>query len=186
MKKEIFRQTLHLLFGSITILILLNYGVLGSLLFSAFCLLISAIISFWISQGKTLPIVNYVIEQVERKEEKHFPGKGAITLFIGEILAHIIFFYNPTIILGGIIVLVFGDFMSTLAGKLIGKHKLVGKKTLEGTTAGFAVSFIYLSLIFQIQTAFLTAFIGMLAELLPFEDNITIPIVAGLVLTLLL
>ncbi|MDO8537488.1 MAG: hypothetical protein Q7S21_01250 [archaeon] len=186
MRQEIFRQTLHLLFGSITILILLNYGVLASLLFTALGLFFVAIISFWISQGKKLPFIQLVLEQVERKNEKHFPGKGAITLFIGEILTHIIFFYNPTIILGALIVLVFGDFMSTLAGKLIGKHKLIRNKTLEGSTAGFAVSFIYLSLIFQIPTAFLTAFIGMLAELLPFEDNITIPIISGLVLALLL
>lgn len=177
---------LHLLFGCITILILVNFGIMFSLLFSSLGLLIGSIVSFLLKQGKRFPVIDFFLEQAEREQEKHFPGKGAITLFIGKILTHIIFFDNPTIVLGALIVLVFGDFTSTLAGKLFGKYKLIGKRTLEGSSAGFIVSFIYLSLIFEIPIAFLTAMIGMLAEFIPFEDNITIPLISGLVLSLLL
>jgi len=98
MKKELFRQMLHLLFGCITILILVNFGIMFSLLFSSLGLLIGSIVSFLLKQGKHFPVIDFFLEQAEREQEKHFPGKGAITLFIGKILTHIIFFDNPTIV----------------------------------------------------------------------------------------
>jgi len=82
-------------------------------------------------------------------------------------------------------VAVFGDAASTVFGLKFGKHKIAGKKTLEGTLGGIAASAFFLLFIFQWPVALAAATIGMIAELLPFDDNFTIPIAVGIMLAIL-
>ena len=57
---------------------------------------------------------------------------------------------------------------------------------MEGTVGGIVVATIPLLLLFPIHVSLITATLGMLAELLPIDDNIGIPHIAAAVLTLLL
>ena len=81
--------------------------------------------------------------------------------------------------------MVFGDSISTVVGKTLGKTK-IWHKTLEGSIAGIIISFIYLTILFSPSIALIAATIGMAMEYLPIEDNYTIPIATGFVLMLLI
>ena len=56
---------------------------------------------------------------------------------------------------------------------------------MEGTVGGIIVATIPLLLLFPIHISLITATLGMLAELLPIDDNIGIPHIAATVLTVL-
>ncbi len=185
MKKEYRRQFLHFFFGS-TIIILI--GLIGTKNFIAFNLLIlitGYILALKIKKGLKLPIIKEFIDYTERETEKELPGKGAITFFIGTLITSVLFYNNIFIVIGGVITLVFGDSISNIAGKTIGKIK-IQDKTLEGSFAGIIISFIYLSILFPFSTALIAAVIGMTMEYLPIEDNYTIPIATGTILMLLI
>ncbi len=88
-------------------------------------------------------------------------------------------------------ILAVGDSFSTMFGLNFGKHRLVGKKSLEGSSAFFVGAF-FISLIFVTPVvAAVGAFVGMLVELfIPpklggkkshwfLDDNLLIPIIGG-------
>lgn len=83
-----------------------------------------------------------------------------------------------------------GDAMATIVGKRIGETRLLGKKTLEGDLACFvsciAVGFIgYFA---GLDISWLAILVGSLAATiaeaipLPLNDNLTVPLFAGLVM----
>ncbi|RLG32696.1 phosphatidate cytidylyltransferase, partial [Methanosarcinales archaeon] len=70
-----------------------------------------------------------------------------------------------------------------------GKHRLIGKKSLEGSAAFFLTSFTGLSFLLSPLYALIAAFTGMLIEMIPQEvidDNITIPLGVSAVLMFLI
>jgi len=95
-------------------------------------------------------------------------------------------------------ILAVGDALSTLFGSKFGRHVLVGKKTVEGSVAFFAGA-VLVSLMFVGAWAALAGSVAATAaELLPdtallsrakkmglLDDNLLIPVVAGLVMVLL-
>lgn len=185
MKVEIRRQFIHFLFGSIIIAIIALQGTRISLLAISIAFLAGLVLSYAIKKGVRIPLICNVVDCVERHYEKELPGKGALFFFLGAIIT-IVLFWQPRIVLGALCVAVYGDAASTVFGVKFGKHKLVGKKSLEGTVAGILIAGFFLSFLFQLHIAFIAAIAGMLAELLPFDDNFTIPIAVGAVLTILL
>ena len=94
-------------------------------------------------------------------------------------------------------VLLTGDAAAALIGRRFGKHKLVNGKSLEGTAAFIIVGFIALAAVLFIThrpyadhlAGFFAVIAAALAELfqkqLKLDDNLTIPLCAGLVLFLL-
>jgi dolichol kinase len=88
--------------------------------------------------------------------------------------------------LGGLCALIYGDSVSTIFGIKFGKHKLIGKRTWEGTIAGMLAALPFLAILFPIQIALATAIIAMLAELLPINDNFSIPIATAIFLSIML
>jgi len=98
----------------------------------------------------------------------------------------IVLFQDKIIVLGALSALIYGDSASTIFGIRFGRHKLIGKRTLEGTIAGMLAMLPFLLAIVSIPIAIATAVIAMLAELLPVNDNFTIPIAAAIVLSVLL
>jgi dolichol kinase len=91
-----------------------------------------------------------------------------------------------------------GDSFSTIIGSKFGKRALIGKKTIEGSVA-FLVASLLIALIFvDPRLAIVGAIAATISELLPeagrlgrarsrglIDDNFLIPIIAGLVMTLL-
>ena len=125
----------------------------------------------------------------ERKKSR--PFAGAFWFYIGCGISFILF---PHIIASAASsVLAIGDSLSTLIGREIGNHKLIGNKSLEGTLAFFVFSF-FLTLFFvKPFIGMVGALIGALVELsvpdklakktsLFLDDNFLIPIISGSVM----
>lgn len=98
-----------------------------------------------------------------------------------------------------VLVLAFADPAATIAGKLLGRRKLLGEKSVAGTTAFFITAFIVSMVFFAITqpwllstrgvlAALIMAGSGTLAELLgdSVDDNLTIPIAVAAASALLI
>jgi dolichol kinase len=86
-----------------------------------------------------------------------------------------------------ILILLFGDSASTLAGKRWGKIKLPFQenKTLEGSLAFLVVGFMGALTQLPLVPALLGALSGALTEAYsPIDDNLTVPVIAGLIMSL--
>ena len=132
----------------------------------------------------------------ERKETKR-PFAGAFFLYLGLGLAFLIFPLNIAIAAGA--VLAISDSLSTIIGMRLGRHKLLGKKTWEGSYAFFISAFLVCLLFFSPAAALLAAIAATLAELLPeykalsrsrlrplLNDNLLVPLMAGISLSALM
>lgn len=115
------------------------------------------------------------------------PFKGAIEFGVGCFIATIAF--SEIVAIACIAVLALADAMSTLVGYYFGKYKLPinKKKTWEGSTTFFLISFFVLSFFTDPLRVFVLAVLATVAEMLPFvDDNLSIPIVLGVAMSLLL
>jgi dolichol kinase len=117
----------------------------------------------------------------ERKHVKN-PFTGAMFFYLGCTLAFV--FFPFSIASAACAMLAVGDALSTLVGENLGKRK-IGSKTFEGFAACFLGSVaggIFFASPFITVIGALTA---SFAELIPgIDDNLTIPILAGLVMFL--
>lgn len=123
---------------------------------------------------------------LKRERPGVFPLGGAVFFFLGTFCAFLL--YQPLYAAAAVAVLAFGDSTSTVIGKTWGKHKLLvnREKSWEGSLAFFTFSFVALLFFVQPQKAAMAAFLTMLVEALPrIDDNFSVPIAAGLFLTLL-
>jgi len=185
MTVEIRRQIAHAVLGTIVLVILITFGIQFSLLLSGLVFFIFLVGSMLIRLGLKISIIEFILSKFQRNYEKNIPLFGVLTFFLGMTLL-LFFFPRMEIVLGALIVGVYGDAASALVGKTIGKHRYIKYYSVEGTLGGIIVSFALLSIIFSWVIALIAAVIGMIAELLPIDDNISIPIVTAIVLTLLL
>ena len=178
------RQFLHLLFGTVFIALIVFFGQRLCLAILIACFLIGIVFSLAIKAGIKIPVFYHLVEKVEREHEKELPGQGAVLFFASAIIV-LLLFPSPIISIGALCCLIFGDSASTIFGIKFGRHKLVGKRTLEGTTAGILAMLPFLLVLFPAPVAIVTAIIAGLSELLPINDNFTIPIAAAVTLTIL-
>jgi dolichol kinase len=84
-------------------------------------------------------------------------------------------------------VLAVGDSLATIAGHYAGKHALLKKKTLEGTLTFFICTCAILVFFVAPTKAFLVALVASVTELITppsLDDNLTVPFVTGLLLSL--
>jgi len=183
--REIVRQLIHL-FGVGFFALLILFAGRQTALFAAIALLAFGIVAISLFQRKHFPkFLKNALENAERRHEKEFPAKAAL-MAIASIAVVIVAFYNyaPEITVGALLVLAFEDSFSTVFGKKFGKT-MIGKKSLEGSIAGTVAAFVPLLLLFSPSKAFLAAAFGAFAEHFPMEDNLTVPLFAGLVLIVL-
>jgi len=183
---EIKRQIFHWLFG-IILVILLMYGLIDTwILF--YLIIIGLIISF-LSKKTNIPVIYWFLENFERPQDlKKFPGKGLITYLIGAFLVTLLF--PLEIAMASILILAFGDSVSTIFGIRYGKrkHMLNDKKFIEGSIAGLIAAFVGALIFLPWFEAFAAAFFAMTAEAIEIkigrgqvDDNIVMPLVAGIV-----
>ena len=126
---------------------------------------------------------------LRKKEASRFTGTG-YTL-VGAFIAFLVFPRDIAVV--AVAYLAVGDVMATVVGKWIGKTRLLGKgKTLEGSLACFT-SCLVAGLIFYyagLDVGLLAILVGALGVTIieaiplprPLNDNLTIPIFAGLVM----
>jgi dolichol kinase len=124
------------------------------------------------------------LNKVERPN--NLPFKGATEFFIGCFFAIILF--EPFVAISAIAVLSLADAISTLIGSHYGEHKLPinKKKTWEGSISFFLMSFFVLMFFLDPQNSLIIAAITTFAEMLPkIDDNLVIPIVVGILMTII-
>ncbi|MBL7664778.1 MAG: hypothetical protein JNM93_06560 [Bacteriovoracaceae bacterium] len=106
-------------------------------------------------------------------------------------------FYKQEIAILSIFFLVFSDPLSSLIGVLYGSEKILPNKSLQGSAAGFCTCYI-ISLFYGMYYspsnpnllgfALIAGLIGSISELLSafnVDDNLTIPVVSGLGITII-
>lgn len=115
---------------------------------------------------------------------------GFSFLIVGAMLV-VILFPKPVGLLA-MLLLAFGDPVSSIFGILFGKDKLWGRKSLQGTLACFTVCtavcatyFLYNNIMVEriVLVSILGGFIGAVSELFQIyklDDNLTFPVIAGL------
>jgi len=182
--KEEKRQLVHILVSIVLILILYFLGRTDSIAALFLILIVGAILINLRMRDKVIPILDSIEKHLERKNVR-FPGYGSAWYMVGALLATT-FLQDISQIAAIIWILGTGDGFSTLVGKL-GTHKLIynPKKTVEGSIAFVIASLpAYFFIGLYIVPLSITCAI---VESLPIdvEDNITIPIVAIVLLGIL-
>ena len=187
---EIRRQVFHLILGLVIVSLYL-IGVLtqGTLLIIFFIGLITSLLS----NKYKIPVIYWFLKKFEREKDlKENPGKGVLTFIGGSLLALV--FFEENIALAAIMILAVGDSISHIVGKHFGKRKYLinSPKYLEGTVAGIFFASIAASFFVGSKLAFIGSAAAMILESIELkigktiiDDNLTVPLVAGLVMHLL-
>ncbi len=130
---------------------------------------------------------------IRQNEVQNLTGMTFITLGITTIAI----VFPPEIVKLSLLMLAFGDPISSIFGILYGKDKLVGNKSLQGTIAGLVVCALVSAIYFLsfglyldriILISLICGIIGAVSELLPIrdlDDNFTFPIISSTLLWLL-
>ncbi len=120
------------------------------------------------------------------KEKELKKPTGSVFFMVAALVVVILF--RKEIAVSSLLVLCVSDPLSSLVGRRLGKHRLFGK-SVEGSLAFFGSALIILVLSsISPSVALAAAFVSTLTELFTprfLDDNLTIPIVTGLALTLL-
>jgi dolichol kinase len=125
------------------------------------------------------------IENSMKKEESNRLSGSFFYVLSGLIT---IIFFEKNIAVSSLCILSIADPLSSLLGSRFGKVRLFGK-SLEGTMTFFAASFLILRIFsFSVPIAVTVAVIASVTELLSsrfIDDNLSIPLVTAMTLTLL-
>lgn len=186
---EIKRQPFHILIG-LLLVALIRYDLLNPIiLFTA--TIVAVILSLFIR--KTKPKIIYSLLQFVEREDalREFPGKGLIAYLTGALIALVLF--EKDIAMASIIILALGDSFSRLVGPFGRiKHPFNDTKFLEGAVAGVIAASLGAMLFISPPEAVVASFFAMLLEGIDLrifkckiDDNITIPLIAGLVVWLI-
>lgn len=178
---EVPRKIVHLLFG-LGIAALISVAdrqiILASLLVSIF---LGFIFSDAIVRGFEIPLISAVVHLLERRDA--MPGKGTLFFLLSAFVC--LFFFPPPVVVPAVIALSIVDGIATPVGRRFGSHRIYNGKSAEGTLTGIAAASGALVIFLPPQTAVLTAVIAGVTELVsPVDDNLVIPVIICLVLTL--
>ncbi len=187
-KLEIKRQLFHMGAG-LLMAALVSYDLINEyflFLFLCFALFLSVM-----SRKYKIPIVWMALKNFDRdKDRKDFPGKGAIYSLVGYLLAIVLF--PKDIALAAIMITALGDSIGPLIGHFGRyKHPFHNTRYFEGLIAGIFAGFFGAMFFVVWYRALIASTIAMIVESIdevkgmPINDNIAVPIVAGIVLLLL-
>jgi dolichol kinase len=111
---------------------------------------------------------------------------GLIGTLLGALIT-ILLFKNRDFVLASFLYLAFGDSTAALVGKLIGHHKIILQKTIEGSLACFFFCLIVGLLLFNWQFALIGALLATIIEAIPWKvnDNFWMQIINAGLLTIL-
>ncbi len=119
------------------------------------------------------------------RRHEHSQVTGATYLVVSALVVSTLF--EKEVAAASLVFLIVGDTLAAMVGKAWGRTRIFGKKSLEGTIAGFLSSFLAAwALVPGLGPGPLAvgALVGAVVEVLPIpiDDNFRIPLVAGLVL----
>jgi len=186
-KEELFREIIHTSSFLVTLIskYLLGVHIVVPLIFAVTTLYIVS--EFARIQGAKFPIVSAITWKAALRPEFYEFATAPIFFALGIMLA-LVLFPDP-INYASVTILTLGDGFATIFGKKIGRTVIPFNKgkCLEGSLCGFTLALLAALIFVNPLKALIGATIGMLIEVLPLpiNDNLTIPLVTGLALTLI-
>ena len=142
---------------------------------------------------RKLPGVNtlYLILGPMLRRRERFNFTGSTYILFGSVMS--ILFFNKKVAIAAVSFIILGDIAAALVGKTVGRTKLGRKKTLEGSSAFLGVCFLVALLVHFVSG--LPLWIGLVGALVAtivenltlfVDDNVTVPLLSGLVMQLLI
>jgi dolichol kinase len=131
-------------------------------------------------------IFSYILKEKERR------SLLTTTWFLASILLTVALF-RKDIAIAAMLFLIFGDTASAFFGERFGRIKIMGNRSLEGSLAFFIICLIIgiiINLIKVVNLSWLVIVIGALTAAiiealpLPIDDNFTIALFSGIIMTL--
>ncbi|MBN1494663.1 phosphatase PAP2 family protein [Candidatus Peregrinibacteria bacterium] len=189
-KLELRRQAAHMIIG-VSIVFLLKLQLLNS--FILFVAVFMGGILVLAARKIYIPVLHKILLVFERPHHiARFPGRGSFFLVLGAALTTFIFEKN--IAMAAIMILAVGDSVTNIVGRYFGKitNPFNEKKKVEGTIIAVILSTLAALIFVPIWPAFLASFVSMFFESLDLgwkkrnfevDDNIMIPLVAGIIIT---
>ena len=187
---EIRRKVAHLV-GGVMLAGLIFYNIVNALILAIITLIMGVL--FLLVKKRRIPIMEWLLDNFERREDrKQFPGKGSMYFLLGSVIVLILF---PTdIAIAAILILAIGDSIPNIVGMYYKKvrHPFSNKRFLEGSLVGFLLSFLAVINFVIWYEALIGTSIALFLEALDieigkwkFDDNILIPLSAGLTIFIL-
>lgn len=185
---ELRRQIAHALTG-IALIFLIKINVVTAPVLGA--VLIAGTVAIILIRDYKIPLIHHALKLFERaRDMKFFPGRGAFFFVMGSLLALLLF--ERQIALAGIAIMAVGDAVTTVIGIYFGRFKnpFNPEKHLEGTMLAIIISTLAAFTFVDFHLAFFGAVAGIFVESLAIkfidrviDDNLLIPVVAGIVMT---
>jgi len=181
LKAELSRKGIHILIAMVPCLAAINLS--NTALFLMGGVLFYTLAESMRFLGFSMPLISTVTEAVLRRREQGRFALAPIRLGRGALLALLLF--PPMVAAAAIYALAFGDGISSLVGKFLGRIRpaFFAGKSLEGYLACFAASFLTSFMVFQEWKPALAVGLGsLLADALPLKDfdNLVFPLATGL------
>jgi phytol kinase len=134
-------------------------------------------------KGRGLPIITPFTLKMSRPEERTGFIIRPAYFAIGIILALVL--YSTAIAYASICIGAVGDSAAAIVGERFGHRRIIRRKTIEGFAAGLSAAFLVASFLVPPFIGLLGAVGAMIMELLDApDDNLTMPIIAGALMTL--
>jgi dolichol kinase/phosphoserine phosphatase len=138
-------------------------------------------------EGRSLPIVSSITRHAATMEELYGFHIAPVFFAFGILLTLLLFPFPANG--AAIAAFALGDSSASIFGKMYGKTPLPVQKgkTLEGSLIGFFFAFLAATLFVSPFRALFAAAVAMLIESLPLplNDNLAVPIITGVALTLI-
>jgi len=189
-KPETKRRIFHI-FNGIIFVSLIYFNILTPLILIVILLAGGALCI--LSLRYKIPIIYFLLKHLERKEDiKVFPGKGSFYYVLGVLLVMV--FFEKDIAMASIMIMALGDSVAPIVGNYYGKikHPLSNKKFLEGTIAGTIAAFLGAVIFISFVEAAFASIAAMIVEGINLKfsgvavnDNISMPVAAGIVIWLM-
>lgn len=121
-----------------------------------------------------------------RSHERQGAITGATYYLISTLLC--ILFFDKHLAVVCIFFMVLGDMSAALVGKMWGRTKLTGQKSLEGSVACFIVCTAIALVKFHPIVGITGALVATFVEIIPLriDDNLTVPLLSGAVMHVLI
>ena len=178
-----FRKLVHL---SALLLPILAEATSKTVVLTALCIivLVYTVEEMLRLKSRRLPVITrFTLLMCRPEEVGHFIIRP-VYLAVGVMLALILF---PTeIAYASITIAAVGDPVAAYVGGKFGRKHIRSEKTLEGSVAGLVAAFLVATLFIYPVAAFVGSVGAMLMEVLDApDDNLTMPIVAGMLMMLM-
>ena len=194
-RHEVYRKGIHL--SSLWIPAVIYFG--GTLIASSIFLLLIAgelLLEYgnykkWRWARILFSLLLLPVLRNSERQHQHFTVTGGVYVLASSLLCTLLF--SNIIAAISITVMLISDTLAALVGKAVGQRKIYRNKSLEGSVAFFVSALIIMMLFNPLHTftyagviaCFAAVFMELFEQWFELDDNFSVPLVIGIVLTLI-